>query len=293
MFSAVRELLREKQIELVAPISLSDCRLTRKYLLEREGIEGGSVFIFAVPYLSSAAVGARRNISAYAAPPDYHAFFAELFKEMLPALRASFPDSRFVGFADHSPIDERHAAASAGLGILGDNGMLITEKYSSYVFLGEIITDANAECRSREPIRCEGCGACRAACPYSFSGVCLSSLTQKKGILSAEEAADIVKYGSAWGCDICQEVCPHTKRALSFGTALSQIPFFNENIIPHLTADTVSEMSDSEFARRAYSWRGRETIIRNLTLLQTSQSPHKEFPSENEEGRKETAKIPK
>lgn len=291
MFSAVSELLKKKRIELVAPISLSDCRITRKYLLDRVGIENGSVFIFAVPYLSSAALGVERNISVYAAPPDYHAFFAALFEEILPALRVRFPSCKFVGFADHSPIDERHAAASAGLGILGDNGMLITEKYSSYVFLGEIITDATVQCVSHLPIHCESCGACRASCPYSLSGTCLSSLTQKKGILSSEEEADLVKFSSAWGCDICQEVCPHTKRALISGTALSPIRFFNENVIPKITPDIISDMSDGEFACRAYSWRGRETIMRNLTLLHSSQSAVKEFSSENEEGRKKSAKL--
>jgi len=288
MLNTIKELLAKKQIELISHLSLSDCRVTRSYLLRRADIEKGTVFIFAVPYLSRAALECKRNISAYAVPPDYHGFFASLFDDILPALQASFPLNKFVGFSDHSPIDERLAAASAGLGILGDNGMLITEKYSSYVFLGEIITDAAIECKAKEPRRCEGCGACRSTCPYSLSGSCLSSLTQKKGILTPDEEETVLKYGSAWGCDICQEICPYTKRAVKNGTIISPIPYFSENAIPYLTAKSVSEMTDADFALRAYSWRGRETIMRNLRLLQNCQGSHKESAAENEEGRNES-----
>lgn len=288
MLKVVKELLAKNQIELISNISLSDCRVTRGYLLSRAGIEKGTVFIFAVPYLSRVAQDGNRNISAYAAPPDYHGFFASLFENILPSLKASFPHNKFVGFSDHSPIDERLAAASAGLGIIGDNGMIITEKYSSYVFLGEIITDAVVECTAREPLRCEGCGACRLACPYSLSGDCLSALTQKKGCLTPEEEATVLKHGCAWGCDICQEVCPHTKRAVKNGTVITPIPYFSENVIPHLSVDLISEMTDADFALRAYSWRGRETIMRNLKLLQSAQEFHTESATENEKGRKES-----
>ena len=286
MLDTVRELLTKNKIHLVAPIPLSDCRITRKYLLDRADIIDGTAFVFAIPYLSSTSLDNERNISAYAAPPDYHGFSASLFEEILPSLRTSFPNNKFVGFSDHSPIDERLAAASAGLGILGDSGLLITEKYSSYVFLGEIITDASIECVAKEPRYCEGCGACRDACPYSLSGGCLSALTQKKGELTKEEEAIIIKYGSAWGCDICQAVCPHTARAIKEKTIISPIPYFSKDVIPHLTADLICQMADSEFSRRAYSWRGRETIMRNLRLLQTEQKPSKELAAENEEGRK-------
>jgi len=134
MTEYLKALLSERKIDLVSPVSLSESLITRGYKLDRCGFGKESpltALMIAVPYLTPAE---NRNISAYAVPRDYHLFYKELFDDILPRLREKYPEYRFFGFADDSPIDERQAAAMAGLGILGDNGMLITEKYSSYIF---------------------------------------------------------------------------------------------------------------------------------------------------------------
>jgi epoxyqueuosine reductase QueG len=196
-------------------------------------------------------------------------YFDELFGAILPILREKYPQNLFATFADNSPIDEREAAAMAGLGIIGDNMMLITEKYSSYVFLGEIITDLPVPEATAQPIkRCEGCGACLRACPKDKMGECLSSLTQKKGELNENEKNAIKTCRSVWGCDICQEVCPHTKAAIKNGTIYTPVDFFRSAPIPVLTLEALDAMSDEEFSMRAYSWRGRDTIRRNLLLTE-------------------------
>lgn len=136
MMEYLSEYFLQRGIRLFAPIPLSACRVTRSYLLERAEIAPteGTAVMLAIPYFTKAAASPERNLSAYAVPRDYHLFFRDLFDDLLPRLRAEFPEDRFAGFADHSPIDERDAAARAGLGIIGQNGMLITEPYSSYVF---------------------------------------------------------------------------------------------------------------------------------------------------------------
>ena len=78
---------------------------------------------------------------------------------------------------------------------------------------------------------------------------CLSAVTQKKGDLSEDEKAYIKKYGSAWGCDICQLVCPLVKKAID-GGAETPIEFFRENRIKNLTPEALSEMTDEEFKKR-------------------------------------------
>lgn len=268
MFSFFTEILQKNAIDCFAPIPLGDCRILRPYLLEREGIGSGTVILIAAPYFTRAASDPHRNLSAYAVSRDYHGFFAQLFEKILPALREAFPKHRFAGFADHSPIAEVEAAARAGLGVIGENGLLITERYSSYVFLGEIVTDAVIDCAVGDLRTCEGCGACKRACPMTEIGTCLSALTQKKGVLTEDEQQAILKYGSVWGCDICQEVCPHTRRALESGSILSPIPYFAESPIPHLTGSILADMSDADFAARAFAWRGRDTVGRNLALFE-------------------------
>ncbi len=257
--------LAEAGVPLFAPIPLSECRITRSYLLERSGIGGRTVYICALPYLTRESVG---NLSAYAAVRDYHLVWREIFDLVTETLKRRLPEYRFVGFSDHSPIDERDAALRAGLGILGDNGMVITEKYSSYVFLGEIITDAEVECRTGEIRRCESCGACKRACPKNELGECLSSVSQKKGELSEREADVLARCGTVWGCDICQTVCPHTKRAAEQGSIYTDIPRFLTDVVPTLDRELLSAMSDADFSERAYSWRGRDTVLRNISILE-------------------------
>ena len=78
----------------------------------------------------------------------------------------------------------------------------------------------------------------------------------------------ILTHSCAWGCDRCQEACPLTVQAKKSGSIYTTIPFFKESAMPHLTADAVRAMSDEQFAKRAYSWRGRNAILRNLELLE-------------------------
>lgn len=265
MTEMIRELLEHEGISLFAPIRLHDCRITRPYLLERAGITNGTAIMLAVPYLPY--IYDTKNLSAYAAVPDYHVYFRELFDRLLPILREHFPSHRFVGFADHSPIDEIDAALRAGLGVRGDNGLLLTVPYSSYVFLGEIVTDALLPTTLHTPGECLHCGACRRACPVSLDkGRCLSALTQKKGELSDGERQRLREHPLIWGCDTCQEACPYTTAAIKHGTLCGAPAFFRRDILPILTAEALASMDDAFFSLRAYAWRGRTVIERNLNI---------------------------
>ena len=275
MFAFLLNFFISKGIDAVAPIPISECSVRKSYLLERAGITDGTAILFAIPYLTPEANAEGRNLSRYAVSRDYHLFASALFDELLPLLRERYPGHRFAAFADHSPIDEVSAASRAGLGCIGSNHLLITPKYASFIFLGEIFTDAILPCEIHEITHCRDCGRCQAVCPAKDGRDCLSALTQKKGELTAEEEAYLLEYGSAWGCDLCQEVCPHAIRAIAEQTAYTSIPFFKEQQIACLTSEALTKMTDPEFSERAYAWRGRPTIQRNLLLLESNRKNEK------------------
>ena len=267
LFLCLKKLLNEKNIFKLGSIPISSCKITRPYKLGNDISRLKSVYIFAVPYFCRTD---KKNISAYAVARDYHLFFKKTFDDILPVLRKNFPDYTFYGFSDSSPIDEINAASQAGLGIIGDNGLLITEEYSSFVFLGEIITDYPEINFTLQTIRrCPSCKKCRLACPVSQGcRTCLSEVTQKKGELDNTDKLFILQCGTVWGCDICQTVCPYTCAAIKNGTIYSPVPFFNESLMPFLTYDSIKEMTDAEFKDRAYSWRKKDTILRNLKIYE-------------------------
>ncbi len=273
--------LKQHGLELCGALSLKDCDLCRPELLIRAGFDGQAlsdlyVLIFAVPYLTPAAEQPHRNLSSYAVSRDYHLFFRTLFDTLIPKWKAAYPGHRFAGFADHSPIDEIEAAVRAGLGLRGRNHLLLTQRHSSYVFLGEIITDlplpSTKTALPENALHCHNCEKCLAACPMARNGgLCRSALTQKKGELTDEERASLSHHPLLWGCDTCQEVCPYTSHARNAGTLYTTIPFFLEHTDPYLTIGALDAMKDDDFSQRAYAWRGKAVIRRNLLLKSTHQ----------------------
>ena len=273
-YASLDAIFASEGITQYAAIPFSACRVTLQRLLDREpGFVPRTVLLYLVPYYA----GPAENLSLYAAARDYHLFFRAFGEKLIGYLQTVFPTGGFRSYGDHSPIAECDAAAKAGLGVIGRNGLLINRKYASLVFIGDVVTDVPPDafpaCRDPSEISfCENCGCCAAACPTGIlSGkgeLCLSAVTQKKGELSPEEKDLILSHGSAWGCDLCQLACPHVKRAIGSGDALTPIPYFRENRTPRLTYDLVANMPEDEFKARAYAWRSRKTLLRNLALLE-------------------------
>lgn len=193
-------------------------------------------------------------LSRYAAVPDYHTVCGGYLERAAEKLRKQFPENRFEVFIDNSPIPEVFAAATAGLGVKGKNGLLITKEYGSFVFLGEIVTDMYIETQNLFGVCC-GCGKCLQNCPKAVAGVCLSALSQKKGELSPQESRILRDNGILWGCDICAESCPE-----NIGAKITPIPEFKENYRDFFREN--EDMTD-----RAYIWRGKGVILRNFANL--------------------------
>lgn len=255
-----------KKIEYYAVLPYSACRQINPAIMEREDFTPRSVIVYLLPYYTGETV----NISRYAASLDYHLALREVADGLISLIRSAVPSANAKGYGDHSPIDEVGAALISGLGMIGDNGLIINEKYGSYVFIGDIITDIDPELLGavapKEVLHCQRCGACRRACPTGIlrgEGTdCLSAITQRKGELSEAEADLMRKYHTAWGCDLCQSSCPYNREPL-----ITPIEFFHRERITELRRDLLDAMDKAEFQRRAFAWRGRKTVERNLDIL--------------------------
>lgn len=210
------------------------------------------------------------NLSLYARGEDYHGVIKTRLEQAAEWLRQTYHCSA-IPMADVSPFPEVWAAACAGLGKLGQNGLLLTEDYGSFVFIGLLLTDLPLEGGSA-PAPCMGCGACLRACPSGALGKdgrveeskCLSALTQQRGELTESQAAAVASHTLIWGCDACQLACPVNRKAQE-----TMLPEFRENLLCSLCAEDVA-MGDRAFrkryAGRAFTWRGVQPLRRNLML---------------------------
>ncbi len=208
---------------------------------------------------------ARSNLSRYARVPDYHHAAGAVLERAAERLAAAFPGERFLPLIDNSPIPEVYAAALAGLGVVGEHGLLIHPVYGSWVLIGAVVTGLSlAGPAPARPPRCPRCGKCAAACPGGCLGnpaggreTCLSAVTQKKGTLTPEEARLLREAGTAWGCDRCQEVCP-----LNNNARIDPHPCFGGRYEPVLTRESLEDLRG-----KAYGWRGKKVPLRNLSLI--------------------------
>ncbi len=212
-----------------------------------------SIIVMAFPYKVQEAPP--ENISRYAAVPDYHLIVGEMLQKAVDALYRFFPEYEFEAFTDNSPIPEVFAANKAGLGRLGRNGLLINEKYGSYVFLGEIVTDLElAPDKGGE--KCLDCGRCISVCSsITDKENCLSAVNQQKRELNDTEISRIRQSGSCWGCDLCSECCPMNKNA--------EVTYIKEFIEGYRNCFSPKE----DRAGRAYNWRGKAVIERNFEII--------------------------
>lgn len=154
-------------------------------------------------------------ISRYAWGEDYHEVVLAKLKQLESFIHETIdPTAQLKSYVDTGPILERSYAASAGLGWIAKNTMLINRRQGSYFFIGEIITDMELSCDAPETDHCGNCRLCIEACPtealapYEMDASrCISYLTiEQRGEIAVELQQQMGQH--LVGCDICQEVCP-------------------------------------------------------------------------------------
>ena len=229
-------------------------RNKEKRLDPRELMPGAkSVIVVAQNYVPETASKEQLKVSTYAYGKDYHYVIRDKLTLMIQYLHELVPGTESRGFTDSAPVLERAWAVEAGLGWTGKNACLIIPKKGSFFFLAEVITTMKLE--PDIPFtrnHCGSCTNCMDACPTRAiispgridARKCISYLT-----IEHKEAIphDIKKIGQGWifGCDICQDVCPHNR----FSTPANEPAFTPLNNMHQWPDDQWRNLEKSDFKK--------------------------------------------
>lgn len=194
------------------------------------------------------------RIAKYARGKDYHSVTQRRLRQLAEFLRAQGAELSRT-YADAGPVPERELAQRAGLGWIGKNTMLINPGAGSFFFIGSVFTDLVLE--PDAPYELEHCGSCTRcldACPTGAlleprlldATRCISYLTiEQKGPIPDPLAARFEGY--AFGCDICNDVCPWNQR---FARPTSVTEFQPRRQPVEIGPTFFQDMTEQEFTER-------------------------------------------
>lgn len=158
------------------------------------------------------------KISKYVYGEDYHFVIKEKLKEFLFSIQSAIGEVSGRAFVDSAPVLDKAWAAKSGLGWIGKNSNLLTQKVGSFYFIAELIIDLDLDYDNPTTDHCGTCTACIDSCPteaivspYVVDGSkCISYFTiELKENIPQEMKGKFDDW--AFGCDVCQDVCPWNK----------------------------------------------------------------------------------
>jgi epoxyqueuosine reductase len=155
------------------------------------------------------------KIAKYAYGQDYHHVIKSKLKELSVFIQDTIGEVKGRAFVDSAPIMERSWAAKSGIGWKGKNSLVIQKQQGSFFFLSELVVDLDLEYDTPMTDHCGTCTKCIDACPTSAilpnntvdGSKCISYFTiELKDNIPNEFKDQFDNW--AFGCDICQDVCP-------------------------------------------------------------------------------------
>lgn len=197
---------------------------------------------------------------------DYHVVVKNFFENKI---RKNF--SEYKVMVDISPFKEKVLAQEAGLGEIGENNLLLTKDYGSYVFIGEaLVKEELSELKHTKKKICLHCKKCVDACPGKAlekgfeKENCLSYLTQKNK-LTDEETKKLQNSSYFMGCDICQEVCPVNENIPETEIEGFKGPLLELDYKKIFSLD--EETYKKEYDNYAFYYKGLEILKRNARII--------------------------
>lgn len=267
VFEELRPFLENRKLKIVEnEFEEKDIekRINPKHLLD----SGETIISIGFPYLYNFDEHDSVYFSKYTWGKDYHIVISIYLKKICEYIETL--GGKAVYFVDSNPLPERYIAYLSGIGFLGKNNMLITKKYGSYVFLGEIITDIKVLPDKPMEQKCGNCTLCFDSCPTksinkanSLPNICLSYITQKKDI---DDSWFDKLDGRVFGCDSCQNACPYNKK-IERSNIQELKPY------EHMKKISLEELIniDNMIFKESYSitscgWRGKNILQRNALI---------------------------
>ena len=214
------------------------------------------------------------KISKYAYGQDYHHVIKEKLKELLYFIQTEIGEVSGRAFVDSAPVLDKAWAAKSGLGWIGKNSNLITQKGGSFYFIAELIIDLELDYDTPTTDHCGSCTACLDACPteaivapYVVDGSkCISYFTiELKDNLPQEMKGKFDDW--MFGCDVCQDVCPWNRFSKPHNEPLfqtnSDILNFSKSDWEEITVDTFQKVFKNSAVKRTKY----EGLLRNINFL--------------------------
>ncbi|HRO38384.1 MAG TPA: tRNA epoxyqueuosine(34) reductase QueG [Flavobacteriales bacterium] len=212
------------------------------------------------------------KISTYAYGRDYHKVVKQRMKPLMQFITETYGQVEMRCFTDSAPVLEKAWAERAGIGWRGKHSLIIRKGQGSYFFLAEIILDLELAPDAPATDHCGTCRRCIDACPteaielYGINASkCISYYTiELKGAIP-DDSGNFRNW--AFGCDICQQVCPWNK----FSTPHTEPDFNPRPELMELPAAEWDELTEERFEKLFFGSPVKRTkyagLMRNVRYL--------------------------